>query len=212
MKTNANLSKIRLNENDLAVLLAKSTELVEKHFTESILPYKNQTKADLFAEKGINDDDWTTFTGTILEEIFGSGILTPLEETHNYFSLKVDHLNLEKYTRMIADTELRDDLDKVHTVYQPKRGHVPIDLPQSLEIYKFHATAQSNPSYQRDPLSRKRRPQLNSNLTNPTTLPEDACLVAVITHNYQNLEPYIDYTFARVEALQGRWAKAFFSR
>ncbi len=35
---------------------------------------------------------YLAYTGKVLEEIFGTGILTPLEESDDYFSLEVTHL------------------------------------------------------------------------------------------------------------------------
>jgi hypothetical protein len=65
-----------------------------------------------------------------LEKIFDVGILTPLEETDNYFKLKVDHLNLSKYTSMIMKSELRDDLEKTKEIYNPVKEHIEVSLPK----------------------------------------------------------------------------------
>ncbi len=66
-----------------------------------------------------------------LEEIFGKGFLQPLEETDNYFHLEIKHLDLKKYSSMIANSELRDDLDAVTTIYNPKlSGIIAIKMPE----------------------------------------------------------------------------------
>ena len=71
-----------------------------------------------------------------MEEIFGTGFATPLEQTDCVFSLEVDHLNLEKYAKMISNSELRDDLDIVNTNYRPRRTHVVVNLPsETISIF-----------------------------------------------------------------------------
>ena len=66
--------------------------------------------------------------GSILEEIFGNGFLIPLEDTDNYFHLDVNHLDLSKYTEMIVNSELRDDLDVVMAKYNPKKSRVFVTI------------------------------------------------------------------------------------
>jgi hypothetical protein len=65
-----------------------------------------------------------------LEKVFSVGILTPLENTDKYFSIEVNHLNLSKYTEMIANSELRDDLDAYFIKYNPKRNNISFGLPE----------------------------------------------------------------------------------
>jgi len=42
--------------------------------------------------------------------------------------IKIDHLNLSKYARMIENSELRDDLDKAYSVYTPKLNNLNINM------------------------------------------------------------------------------------
>ena len=55
--------------------------------------------------------------------------MTPLEDSDEFFSLEVNHLNLKKYSEMIANSTVRDDLDLISTNYSPKSGHIIIDMP-----------------------------------------------------------------------------------
>jgi hypothetical protein len=55
--------------------------------------------------------------------------LTPLEDSDEFFSLEVNHLNLLKYSEMISHSEMRDDLDLVNTNYNPICGHISINMP-----------------------------------------------------------------------------------
>jgi hypothetical protein len=55
--------------------------------------------------------------------------LTPLESTDTVFQLDINHLNLSKYSSMIANSELRDDLDSFKTRYNPKGSHYAISMP-----------------------------------------------------------------------------------
>jgi hypothetical protein len=118
------------------MLLNKATEIVRTEYTASILKYQKKTISELFKEKEIDDIDWTIFTGILLEEIFHTGFLIPLEDTDNFFNLDVNHLNLTKYTSMMANSELRDDLDLVMARYNPKSGRIQISIPrESPEIF-----------------------------------------------------------------------------
>ena len=65
-----------------------------------------------------------------MEKVFSVGILTPLESTDKYFSIEVNHLNLSKYTEMIANSELRDDLDAYFIKYNPKRNNISFTVPE----------------------------------------------------------------------------------
>lgn len=65
-----------------------------------------------------------------MEKIFGTGFLIPIEKTDVFFRLDVNHLDLTKYTNMIAQSDLRDDLDLVMARYNPKSSHFVISMPQ----------------------------------------------------------------------------------
>jgi hypothetical protein len=124
--------------------------LVKKYYTKYILKYQNQSSLEIFQQKMLIEDDWMGmfidliyiylkyfqiiinlkgFTGSILEKVFSVGILTPLESTDKYFSIEVNHLNLSKYTEMIANSELRDDLDAYFIKYNPKRNNISFEIP-----------------------------------------------------------------------------------
>ena len=96
--------------------------------------------------------------------MFGNGILTPIEEADNVFSLevslaffsllyrdningfffKVNHLNLSKYSKMIANSELRDDLDEVRQMHKHEQtSHIIIHMP-SLSTSFFWSTSEQN--------------------------------------------------------------------
>lgn len=67
---------------------------------------------------------YIALTKSELEEVFGIGIITPLEGTDEYFCLNVDHLTFGKYSKMIAESNLRDDLDLATINYNPKRSRL----------------------------------------------------------------------------------------
>jgi hypothetical protein len=56
----------------------------------------------------------------------------------------VNHLNLGKYSKMIANSELRDDLDEVTQMHKPERAHIIIDMP-SVTNDHFWTTGQVAP-------------------------------------------------------------------
>jgi len=169
------LSQIRLNEKSLAIVLHEATKLVKHYYEEVILKYNNESSKQMFMKKCIEENDWTAFAGQLLEAIFGDGILVPLEETHDFFNLEIDHLNLNKYTAMIANSEIRDDLDLAKIKYSPKSESVSINIPEC-DLSMF-STKNEYLSFVPE------RTGLTSNLSIPTSLPESTALVAVITYN-----------------------------
>lgn len=124
------LKDVRMSHKNLNIFLNEAVRIVQFNYENIINKYKKATVEDLFNEAHLESNDWQTFTGHIVEEIFGAGILTPLEDTHESFNLEVDHLNLSKYTEMIATSELRDDLDLVMINYKPDSNHVSVRIPE----------------------------------------------------------------------------------
>ena len=58
------------------------------------------------------------------------GILTSIENVDCFFSLEVNHLNLAKYTSMLAHSNMRDDLDEVSKMHNPERVYIAINMPE----------------------------------------------------------------------------------
>lgn len=134
---NKGLGKIRLSENDLRVVQHEATRLVKFNYENVILKYNGQTSKEMLEKISLRKNDWSGFTGRILEEIFGVGIMKPLEEMHEVFELKVDHLNLVKYTNMIAKSQIRDDLDVVMTKYNPEVDKVRVEIHEQSVMETF---------------------------------------------------------------------------
>ncbi len=81
------------------------------------------------------------YTGVDLKKkITGSTKITPLENTDTVLQLDVNHL--AKNSSMIANTELRDDLDLAMARYNPKSGHFIISMPNMGEDL-YHASNDS---------------------------------------------------------------------
>ena len=54
---------IRLNEQDLNVLVYESTKLVKKVYERCIFQYENiKSASDFFEQNGITDNDWSSIT------------------------------------------------------------------------------------------------------------------------------------------------------
>jgi hypothetical protein len=138
--SDSNLHTIRLKSSDLAILIAKTSKLLKKHTENFILPYRGLSNKEFFDELKIDENDWQTYSEKFLEDIFGDGILTPIEDTDVYFSLHVNHLDLTRYTEMIAKAEPRDDFDSIKLDYKPESKFLNIVEPnQEMKIF--------NPSY-----------------------------------------------------------------
>lgn len=124
------LNDVRLTEKNLDIVIHEAKRAIQFYYESAILKYKNKTADDLFKEANLDGQDWTEYTGFVLEKIFGHGILTPLEDSHDFFNLEVDHLDLGKYADMIATSNWRDDLDDVQANYQPESSIVSVKLPE----------------------------------------------------------------------------------
>lgn len=83
------LNKIRLLGRELDIFVRKATKLNKKHHEESIFKYILTSPKDYFEDYGLKENDWTGLTEKFLEDIFGSGFLTSLEDTDCTFSLSV---------------------------------------------------------------------------------------------------------------------------
>lgn len=140
-------NRIKLTEDNLQIVLREGSEIVKLNYEHVILKYRKSTCKDLFEGYSIDEGDWIAYTGRILEIIFDRGILTPLEKSHDSFELQVNHLNLEKYTQMIAKSKLRDDLDEVMTVYRPESEGVSIAIPERGVENMFSTANESKKSY-----------------------------------------------------------------
>ena len=135
------LQDVRLSDKNLNIFLNEAVRIVQFNYENIINKYNKVSVEDLFNDARIESNDWQTFTGYVVEDIFGVGILTPLEDTHESFSLEVDHLNLSKYTEMIATSELRDDLDLVMAQYNPKSLKVSVFRSEYFDISLFIANS-----------------------------------------------------------------------
>jgi hypothetical protein len=61
----------------------------------------------------------------------------------------VNHLNLGKYSEMIATSKLRDDLDSAFTNYNPKTSRIFVEIPTMSSTY-LDPVSQLNSSYNLD--------------------------------------------------------------
>lgn len=189
------LSKIRLTEQELKILLVGSSQIIKKYYTEYILKYENKSTKDLFQENMLLEDDWISFSGSVLEKIFSIGIMTPLEKTDLYFSLKVDHLNLAKYTEMISTSNLRDDLESYFVNYNPKKNNLSFDMPQ-LAIQTFNPV-----HYHLNYSEIQNKSQLK------VELPSNLAIVAVIVYNNQKDDKHQPFEFKNFDSILDSFKK-----
>lgn len=85
---------------------------------------------------------------------------------------------------MIANSQLRDDLDLVSTHYNPKAGHVAINMPS---IDQSYFNSDSSIYYAFD--------ESESVLSMPPQLPENAVIIAAHIFNANNKDKQIEFTF-----------------
>jgi hypothetical protein len=97
IKSNLSVSSVRFTEKNLKILLNEATVLVENYYEKLILKYLDKTKDNFLNDiTVISEKNWRAFTTTILEEIFGVGVLTPLENHDDFFNLNVSYFNLKR--------------------------------------------------------------------------------------------------------------------
>lgn len=70
--------------------MIEGTQLVEKWYPTQILPYMEEDEAEKFwNDHDLEINDWFGLTNKLLQELFCREILTPLEQTDVFYSLKV---------------------------------------------------------------------------------------------------------------------------
>ncbi len=132
-----NLSKVRLSEKNLGIVMNETTRMIEFYYENVILKYRGESSNEMFKKLELEDKDWRLIAGQVLEKIFGAGILVPIEESDDYFNLEINHLNLERYAEMIAKSELKDDLDDLRTRYNPQAKNLVVSIPENNNLQMF---------------------------------------------------------------------------
>ena len=168
-------NRARLSEENLKVVLNQATQIIKQNYEHIIFKYDDMTRERFFELQNMSvlnkdESDWVLYAGEFLESIFGAGVLKPIEEIDDVFDLKVDHLNLGKYARMVAESELRDDLDVVLGRYVAEREHVTVDIPEK----SYGAVFEPARVGYRCELITKREASF---------LPDNLLAVTVMTHN-----------------------------
>ncbi len=132
-----NLSKVRLSEKNLGIVMNETTRMIEFYYENVILKYRGESSNEMFKKLELEDKDWRLIAGQVLEKIFGAGILVPIEDSDDYFNLEINHLNLERYAEMIAKSELKDDLDDLRTRYNPQAKNLVVSIPENNNLQMF---------------------------------------------------------------------------
>ena len=90
--------QVKLRAEDLQTTTACASKMLEM-LIPYMMKYEVQTPAEeeakrrqLFEGRGLKPDDWTMFAQQMLSEVFSTGILTPLEDSDEAFSLDAEML------------------------------------------------------------------------------------------------------------------------
>jgi len=67
-------------------------------------------------------NDWYGLTKDLLSRTFSKEFLTSVEDTDNYFSLKVISIDLSEYINMLEDAKPRDPMEKTIEQLKPPKG------------------------------------------------------------------------------------------
>jgi len=130
---------VRATKADLDTILALGTRIVTKVFPVHILPRYilseinlSQTAAEeqFWRSRQLTHNDWGGLTRQLFSKVFSDGFLHPLESHDQLLQLKVQHMDLTAYFKMLKANLPRDDLDAV-TVMAPTadqlttlKGHI----------------------------------------------------------------------------------------
>ncbi|CAG5132948.1 unnamed protein product, partial [Candidula unifasciata] len=134
--------RIKLPESDLKLTLVYAAKILEEFYPEHIIKPSGLTEEQFWESKDLEFRDWKGFAAKKLKEIFTPAFLVPLEETDNYFQLKVKHLNIKRYTEMLSSANFHDDLDLVVELHTPE-GDVSIQAPY-LDVTYFDPRKKQN--------------------------------------------------------------------
>ncbi|CAL1542802.1 unnamed protein product [Lymnaea stagnalis] len=127
--------RIKLPETDLKLTISYSARLLEEFYPEHVIIRTGLTEEQFWEKLDLEFRDWRGFAAKKLKEIFSSTFLVPLEETDNFFQLKVNHVNMKRYTEMLSSANFHDDLDIVVELHTPE-GEVNVQSP-NLEVAFF---------------------------------------------------------------------------
>ncbi|XP_059139647.1 uncharacterized protein LOC131927817 [Physella acuta] len=135
--------RIKLPEADLKLTVAYTAKLLEEFYYDHVIVRLGLSEEEFWDILELEFRDWRGFAAKKLKEIFASSFMVPLEETDNYFQLKVNHMNMKRYTEMLSSSNFHDDLDLVVELHTPE-GDVNV-LPPQLDVVCFDP-AQQQPS------------------------------------------------------------------
>ena len=131
--------RVRLHDRDLRLVLQQAVLMVRDFFPSRVLTRMTKEERLRFWDtRQLRQDDWLGLASLLLSEYFSRNILTPLQETDTYFSLKVTHISLKlppekylssffqvekwhlgKYLDMSFNSDWKDDLDLAQLYLSP---------------------------------------------------------------------------------------------
>ncbi len=183
--------RIRLNEEDLKLVLLQGTVMVEEFYSKEVLPKMAETEAvNFWFTKNLSENDWLGLTSYLLSDLFCSDFLAPLQELDTTFSLQVKHWNLNRYLTMALDAKWRDDLDVTRVMQTAKLGtfisqpDIPLESfnPMATEPYGFHGSFRDHDEEQKWKLYRSKKSDVGDKLTNPLPLPHPIEISVIISN------------------------------
>ncbi|XP_033755704.1 uncharacterized protein LOC117338457 [Pecten maximus] len=127
--------RIKLPERELKLSILNAGKMLEKFYTERVFPKLLMPEVEFWEGKGLEYRDWRGLASKKFIEIFSKTFLIPLEDTDNHFELEVNHINMERYIKMVASGDFHDDLDLVTEIHTPS-GEVSAKAPQ-MDLHFF---------------------------------------------------------------------------
>ncbi|RUS83688.1 hypothetical protein EGW08_008536, partial [Elysia chlorotica] len=132
--------RIKLPESDLKLTILQTAQVLENFYPKQVIPRLGLSEEQFWESLDLEFRDWRGFAMKKLKEIFSPTFLVPLEDTDNFFQLKVNHINVQRYADMLASVDFHDDLDIVLELHTPE-GDIDVQAP-SLDVLYFDPTKQ----------------------------------------------------------------------
>ncbi|GFN98376.1 hypothetical protein PoB_002488200 [Plakobranchus ocellatus] len=188
--------RIKLPETDLKLTIVQTAQLLEGFYPKHVIPRLAVSEEQFWDDLDLEFRDWRGFAMKKLKDIFSPTFLVPLEQTDNFFQLKVNHINIQRYADMLATVDFHDDLDIVLELHTPE-GDISVQAP-TLDVQHFDPKKQqSSRAYRPASIgeagcSRKGGGQTLSDFSKllvPLPIPHPASIAVAIYNREHDQEP-----------------------
>merc|ERR1712054_244361 len=125
--------QVKLQSQELRTCLQKCTVLVRAFYEQRVFPHMGpDVVASFWTKKQLNQDDWPGLCEHLLRKAVNPDIMTPIEESDDQFSLKIDALDASAYVNMLLSSCPRDHMEKYAALLVPSSTTVKPTVPDMM--------------------------------------------------------------------------------